>query len=83
MMERLAPQPWQCMSQPLRLTNEAALWALPQHHIICKSTLPHRKQEIIAKARADNRLWVIDTGHDLMITEPKTVADALLEVLLK
>ena len=83
MMERLTPQPWKCMSQPLRLTNEAALWALPQYHIICKSTLPHRKQEIIAKAQAENRLWVIDTGHDLMITEPCKTADALLEVAMK
>jgi len=26
------------------------------------------------------RLWDIDTGHDLMITEPKAVADVLLEI---
>ncbi len=24
--------------------------------------------------------WVIDTGHDLMITEPRKVADALAAV---
>jgi hypothetical protein len=24
-------------------------------------------------------VWDIDTGHDLMITEPRAVADALLE----
>jgi hypothetical protein len=32
------------------------------------------------KARAAGRLWDIDTGHDLMITEPQAVADALLEI---
>jgi hypothetical protein len=32
------------------------------------------------KARTEGRLWDIDTGHDLMITEPKQTADALLEV---
>jgi hypothetical protein len=32
------------------------------------------------KARADGRLWEIDTGHDLMITEPHAVADALVQV---
>ena len=32
------------------------------------------------KARAKGRLWDIDTGHDLMITEPEAVADALLEI---
>jgi hypothetical protein len=30
--------------------------------------------------RAGGRLWDIDTGHDLMITEPRQVVDALLQV---
>jgi pimeloyl-ACP methyl ester carboxylesterase len=81
MMERLTPQPWRCSAQPLRLTDEAKLWSLPQYHIICTSTLPGRLPDVIAKARAENRLWTIDTGHDLMITEPQAVADALLQVL--
>ena len=33
-----------------------------------------------ATARAEGRLWDIDTGHDLMITEPDAVTEALLEV---
>ena len=32
------------------------------------------------EARTAGRLWEIDTGHDLMITEPEKVADALLQV---
>jgi hypothetical protein len=32
------------------------------------------------RAQVTGRLWDIDTGHDLMITEPRAVADALLEV---
>jgi hypothetical protein len=32
------------------------------------------------RARTEGRLWDIDTGHDLMITEPQKVADALLEI---
>ena len=39
-----------------------------------------RTRELMAQARAAGRLWDIDTGHDLMITEPEAVADALLEV---
>jgi hypothetical protein len=31
-------------------------------------------------ARAERRLWHVDTGHDLMITEPQFVADALMEI---
>lgn len=80
MADRLAGHPWQCFEQPLRLTNEAALWAIPQFHIVCTSTLPTRDRDLVAKARDEGRLWDIDTGHDLMITEPQAVADALLEV---
>ena len=80
MAERLTPHPWKCFEQPLRLTNEDALWAIPQAHIVCTSTLPTRDPELMEKARASGRLWDIDTGHDLMITEPAAVADALLQI---
>jgi pimeloyl-ACP methyl ester carboxylesterase len=80
MAERLTAHPWKCFEQPLRLTNEAALWAIPQYHIVCTATLATRDPELMGKARAAGRLWDIDTGHDLMITEPRAVADALLEI---
>jgi hypothetical protein len=34
----------------------------------------------MGRAREEGRLWAIDTGHDLKITEPQFVADALCEV---
>ncbi len=80
MAERLTPHPWRCFTQPLELTDEAALRAIPQYHIVCTSTLATRDPELMARARAEGRLWDIDTGHDLMITEPEKVAEALLEV---
>ena len=80
MAERLTGHPWQCFEQPLRLTNEDALRSIPQYHVVCTSTLATRDPQLIAEARAAGRLWDIDTGHDLMITEPEAVADALLEV---
>jgi pimeloyl-ACP methyl ester carboxylesterase len=80
MAERLTPHPWKCFEQPLRLSDEAALWAIPQYHVVCTSTLSTRDAEQMDKARADGRLWDIDTGHDLMITEPQAVADALVQV---
>ncbi len=80
MQDKLTPHPWKCFEQPLRLTNEAALWAIPQYHIVCTSTLATRDSELMANARAEGRLWTVDTGHDLMISEPKKVTDALLEV---
>jgi pimeloyl-ACP methyl ester carboxylesterase len=80
MAERLTPHPWRCFEQPLVLTNEDALWAIPRYHVVCTSTLATRDQELMGKARAAGRLWDIDTGHDLMITEPHAVATALSEV---
>jgi pimeloyl-ACP methyl ester carboxylesterase len=80
MADRLTGHPWKCFEQPLKLTNEAALWAIPQYHIVCTSTLATRDPALMEQARAAGRFWDIDTGHDLMITEPRAVADALLEI---
>ena len=66
--------------QPLVLSDEAALWAIPRYHIVCSATVPTRDPTMVAEARAAGRFWEIDTGHDLMITEPEFVADALLQV---
>ena len=80
MADRLTGHPWRCFEQPLRLTNQAELSAIPAYHIVCTSTLATRDPELIEDARAGGRLWDIDTGHDLMITEPAAVAEALLQV---
>ena len=80
MDERLTPHPWGCFERPLRLTNEVALWANPQSQIGCASTLATRDPARIEAARAAGRLWHIDTGHDLMITEPAAVAALLAKV---
>ncbi len=77
---RLTGHPWACFEQKLHLANEDALWAIPQFHIVCDATIGTRDREMIARARAEGRLWHVDTGHDLMITEPGFVADALHEI---
>lgn len=80
MEQRLTPHPWKCFEQPLRLTNEAALQEIPQTHILCPATRRARPPERMERALAAGRVWEIDTGHDLMITEPQAVADMLLRV---
>jgi pimeloyl-ACP methyl ester carboxylesterase len=80
MAERLTGHPWKCFEQPLALKNEDALWAIPQYHIVCTSTVATRDKTLMDQARADGRLFEIDTGHDLMITEPARTAHALLQV---
>jgi len=74
---RLTPQPWKCFDQKLRLTNEPAMRAIPESHIICTATKPGRNMELLQQ-RAQGRVWDIDTGHDLMLTEPDWVAEKLL-----
>jgi pimeloyl-ACP methyl ester carboxylesterase len=80
MAERLTPHPWRCFEQPLMLENQDALWAIPQFHIVCTSTLATRDADQMARAREEGRLWDVDTGHDLMITEPEQTAGALQQV---
>jgi hypothetical protein len=77
---KITPHPWKCFAQPLRLANEAGLRAVPQTQIVCSSTLPHRDPAGLEPARAAGRVWDIDTGHDLMITEPEAVAGLLRRV---
>jgi len=80
MNKRLTPHPWKCFEQKLELSNQDALWAVPQYHIVCSSTLAGRDRQLMEKARSTGRLWEIDTGHDLMITKPEAVAEALIEI---
>jgi pimeloyl-ACP methyl ester carboxylesterase len=73
---RLSLQPWKCFEQKLVLTNEAAMRAIPESHIMCTSTKPGRDMALLNE-RANGRVWDIDTGHDLMLTEPDWVAEKL------
>lgn len=79
MKPRLTPHPWACFEQKLVLHNEAAMRAIPESHIICTATIPGRDMDTL-RARSAGRVWDIDTGHDLMLTEPDWVADRLCDV---
>ncbi len=70
------PHPWRCFDQLIALTNQAALQAIPQSHISTTAFTPLRNADRL-REKADGRVWDIDTGHDLMITQPHKVADLL------
>lgn len=80
MTPKLTPHPWKCFSQPIRLGNEAAVRKLPRASINCTPTLRMKPAETTAQAVDADRVWEIDTGHDLMITEPEATASMLLEL---
>ncbi len=80
MTAKLTPHPWKCFSQPIRLAHEGAVRRLPRASINCTPTLKMKPPETRAEALDADRVWEIDTGHDLMITEPEATAAMLLEL---
>jgi pimeloyl-ACP methyl ester carboxylesterase len=81
MKPKLTPHPWRSFEQPLRLTNEEAVRQIPRTIINCSSTLKLRPEpERMERVTAAERVWEIDTGHDLMISEPQAVAEMLLRL---
>jgi pimeloyl-ACP methyl ester carboxylesterase len=79
MKPKLTPHPWKCFEQKLVLHNEEAVRQIPETHILCSSTLLFRDLTAL-KVASSRRIWDINTGHDLMISEPQAVADLLLRV---
>lgn len=73
---RLTRQPWKCFAQKIAFTDESAMRAIPESHLICTSTIPGRDMPLLTQ-RSQGRVWDIDTGHDLMLTEPNWVAEKL------
>ena len=47
MDERLTGHPWRCFEQRLDLSNEEALWAIRQYHVVCTSTLATRDPDLM------------------------------------
>ncbi|PRD40689.1 alpha/beta hydrolase [Phyllobacterium phragmitis] len=80
MMERITPQPLKCNKQPLKLADEAAVRKIPCTNINASWSFTVRSPESARRARAGDRVWEIDSGHDLMITEPEALAEMLLRL---
>jgi hypothetical protein len=85
MRPRLQEHPWKCYTQQLQLKDEAAIRRLSRTEIYCTRRIAQFDQdrkEFDEKRKAQlleaDRAWEIDTGHDLMITEPEKVAEMLL-----
>jgi hypothetical protein len=83
-MPRLTPHPWTTVIQRLRLANPHAVAAKPRTIINCTSTMA-RRRETVDKAHFQrwltaDRVWEIDTGHDLMLSEPEKTAEMLLRL---
>ncbi|MGE3690997.1 MAG: alpha/beta fold hydrolase [Novosphingobium sp.] len=81
MLQRLRPHPWKCFEEKLVLADPERVARIPRTIVNCPSTLELRKQnENIDRYFAADNVWEIDTGHDLMITEPEKTAELLLRL---
>jgi len=79
-MQHLTPHPMKCFLERLDLADPARVAAIPRTSIDCKETLERRGAMIRERAKAADRCYEIDTGHDLMITRPRELAEMLLEI---
>ena len=80
MVPRLTPHPWRCFEQPLHMRNEEALVAIAQSHITSGMSRSCRDVDHL-RAIARGRVWELETGHDVMLTEPASVADKLAAIV--
>jgi pimeloyl-ACP methyl ester carboxylesterase len=88
MQDKLTPHPWKAFTQPLRLENEASSKLIPRAVILNTrrrkppEDLPDAAfvEERAARARQAGRVFEINTGHDMMITESQKVAQMLLQL---
>jgi hypothetical protein len=60
--------------------DEAAVKRIPRTNINCTTALRMSEGDALERQLDAQRVWEIDTGHDLMITEPRAVADMLLRL---
>lgn len=79
-MPRLAPHPWRTVEQKLVLSHPEKIAALPRAIINCVLSLSRRPGDIRHRWAQGDYVREIDTGHDLMLTEPAETARMLLEI---
>ena len=79
-LDRLTPQPWACFEQRLELRNEAAVRAIPLININATWSMDKRPAESLKRSTSGERVWEVNTGHDLMLTEPERTAELLLRL---
>lgn len=77
---RLTPHPWRTFIDRLTLLNPEAVAGIPRTIVNCPATLKVRTGQLLDRYFAAERVWEIDTGHDLMLTEPETTAAMLLRL---
>ncbi|MCR4743813.1 MAG: hypothetical protein K5894_01120 [Lachnospiraceae bacterium] len=76
--EHLTAHPWKTFTDKLELSDPDIVQKVKKTDIYTKTTLEGLLQTGIASVDEAEAAMVIDTGHDLMITEPELTTDMLL-----
>lgn len=77
---RHTPHPWRSFTDPLVLSDPDVVASIPRTIVNCRSTLEKRAGRDLSRYYAAERVWEIDTGHDLMLSAPEATAEMLLRL---
>ena len=77
---KMTPHPWKCFDEQLKFMNGDAALKIPRSNINCSGSLRQSSDADRTRQLDGRRNFEIDTGHDLMITEPRKVTDMLIEI---
>jgi pimeloyl-ACP methyl ester carboxylesterase len=77
---KMTPHPWKAFEERLTFVNGDAALKVPRSNINCSASLRHSAEADRARQLDGHRNFEIDTGHDLMITEPRKVTDMLIAI---
>jgi pimeloyl-ACP methyl ester carboxylesterase len=77
---KMTPHPWKAFEERLNFVNGDAALKIPRTNINCSASLRNSSAADRAKQLDGRRNFEIDTGHDLMISEPRKVTDMLIQI---
>ncbi len=77
--DKLTPHPWKSFTDTLKLNDPDIMNTVGKIDIYTKVTIDGLLMTNIATIEEAKNAMIIDTGHDLMITEPELTADMLLK----
>jgi pimeloyl-ACP methyl ester carboxylesterase len=77
---RMVPHPWKAFEERLKFVNGGAAMKIPRTNINCTQSIARSSAVDRARQQDGHRNFEIDTGHDLMLSEPRRVTDMLLEI---
>lgn len=77
---KMVPHPWKAFEERLYFVNGDAALQVPRTNINCSANLRNSAVADRDKQLGGDRNYEIDTGHDIMVTEPAWLMEKLVEI---